>query len=193
MDDKILNTIGKLTIEINGIKDALPKLEELIKNTKPATDDNVLELMSKLEQRVNAAEKEISTVENRLLGLERVVGEIAKRSNEFNKSFEALKNDFMQVREIAEQEITRRAKISKARAAKRLHITDVIGFGGRLRALRRKKNMHVRELCEEIKVSESTVTNIENFHLTTVYPEAVNALSEYLEYDFFEYVDKGEN
>lgn len=192
MDEKILNTIGKLTIEINGIKDALPKLEKLIKEAKPANDDNVLELMSKLEQRINANEKEISTIENRLFGLERTFVEIAKRINEHQKAFEDFKKKYEDSQELVANELARRAKISRSRSGKNLHVTDAIGLGGRVRAMRREKKLYVKDLVKATGIAENTITNIENYHAKFVPKETIKILSDFFGFDLFQFVEKGD-
>lgn len=177
MDDKVLNAIGKLTIEINEIKDGL----------KNKTDNtNYL-------QRIEDIEKKVSAFGIQLSKLEKDVNNIVSQSNGFAEKLKTLDNEWQENRELIISERQRRAKLSSSiRKNSGYRISDDVGFGGRLRALRRRKNMYVADVSKATLVPENTIGCIENFRAKYIAKDYLESLNKFFDYDFGEYVDKGE-
>lgn len=171
MDDKVLNAIGKLTIEINDIKENLNK-------------DSYLQRIADVESKVSALDSKVSQ-------LAKDIQQIVLASNGFAERLNSLENEWQENRELIIAERKRREKLSKTHGTS-YKILDEVGLGGRLRALRRKKNIYVAQLSKETLVPETTIGSIENFKLKYVAKEYIESLNKFFNYDFSEYVDKGE-
>lgn len=176
MDDKVLNAIGKLTIEINDIKDGL----------KNKTDNaNYL-------QRIEDVEKKVSAFGVQLEKMAKDVNAVVLASNDFAEKLKSLDDEWQENRELVIAERKRRAKLSKTHGAS-YKIKDEVGLGGRLRALRRKKNVYVAQLSKETLIPESTIGSIENFRLKIIAKEYIESLNKFFDYDFSEYVETERN
>lgn len=190
-EERIFSSIGKMNIELEGLADE-------IKALKNKGIDGSLEVMSKLD--------------NRVMGLEQVVKQLEKASNDFAKDFkqaqatietldkrileieaksnkcEEILTKFEEIKGFAERELTRRAKISQCNRSDRMMITDEIGFGGALRACRTKAKLYIEPCGERAGVSPSTITAIENFHQKYVTEDFVTKISKFFDFDFTVYV-----
>lgn len=175
MDDKFLNVIGKLTIEINEIKDEM-------KNK--ADNNGCLQLVEDIENKVSALDAKLSK-------LEKDIQQIVLASDSFAEKLSALDNEWQENRDLIIAERQRRAKLSTSlRSTTKYKVLDEVCFGGRLRALRRKKNLYVADLSKATLVPETTISSVENFRLKYIPKEYISSLNKFFGYDFSEYVEK---
>lgn len=177
MDEKFLNIIGKLSVEINEIKDEL-------KNK--ADNGGCLQLIEDIENKVLALDSKLSK-------LEKDIQQIVLASNSFMEKVNTLDSEWQENRELIISERQRRAKLSSSiRKNCGYKILDDVGFSGRLRALRRKNKMYVSDVSKRTLVPETTLSSIENFKLRYINKDYLKSLNDFFDYDFSEYVEKEE-